>query len=257
MDHFVEIFREFWQYFMQYFGDNWLIISFYLIAFVYLMIANQTFRAKIGYGMIASWFLLSFPPLYEVVWSRVFNHTFWRVFWLFHVELICACALVDLMRKIKQRWIQCGVLVISVLFFVIAGRGVYQNGVFVKAENPYKIKQPSYEIAQYLLSIDEKPFAICAMDVAVQIRQYSDDIQLLYARDAIGFSAPIFDENVLELRKQIDKSRKPDFAFITGLCRQYGVRYMIIKKKKNMDEIEPSGWRLISKIDKYYIYLLD
>ncbi len=256
MQFFIEAFGQFGSFLIRYFDNGWC-IGLYALAFIFLMIGNQIFRRKIGYGLLIIMLLFACKPLYSIIWEKIFGNTFWRAFWLLNVEFVFAFAIIDLVRKSNQKALKFGIMLCGIVLLIFSGTFMYQEGVFKKADNPYKLDQNSIDIAQYLLSIDAHPYALCSLDVAMQIRQYSDDIQLLYGRDAVGYSLPISDENVKEVSRQIEKEKRPDFAFITNVCKQYGVRYMVIRKKKNQDELIENGWRQIAVFDKKIIYLLN
>ena len=240
----------------RYMGDG-IILPLFVVCFFYLLFTNEKFRRQYGYGMLAGILLVFIPPLYFPLWHRLFGGITWRIFWMLCETFICCYAFIDVAGRCKKKVSYWLCIVFCVMVVALGGRFAYREGVFDKADNAYKLSQENIEIADYLLSLEEHPRVLTIGQVARQLRQYSDDIYMLFGRDTIGGSIAVEDERILEAAKAMKASRM-DIPFLTELCREYQIRYMIVRRtKKNLDELEPNGWRQIEKIGKYNIYLLD
>lgn len=244
------------QYYVQtkrYLGGDF-ILPLYLICFVYLMITNKSFRTKYGYGLLLIVCAFYVPYLYFPLWHRLFGGITWRFFWILCEAFVCCYAFIDLIVRLKNKALRIVVVLLCLSLIVVSGDFVYQSQKFSKAENPYKLLQTVVDIGDYLLSIDEQPKILVQGKYVSQYRQYSDAIHMLYGRDTTGGSIPIEDARIEQISKEV-KNKTIDIVFVTQVCQEYDVKYLVVKKKKNRDEFPKYGWRLIQVIDKYYIYM--
>lgn len=255
MNEFLEMIQVYSELVYKYYG-GWFWVIVYFICFIYLFIQNKNFRYKLGYPILLIGISLLIPFLYYKIWKPMLGDTFWRILWIMNEFVVIPLAFIEVVRRIRKNKIKIIVLVFGVGLILSMGTFAYKKNAFEIAENPYKLRQSTIDIADYLLEQDEKPLIVTERKVYNQIRQYSDDIHLLYGRDVQGFTLKVWDTNIIEVSKTL-KKKSPDFAFVTEICRKHSVKYLVIRMKKNMDDLVANGWRQMKQIDDYYIYVLD
>lgn len=244
------------QYYVQtkrYLGNGY-ILPLFVVCFAYLMIANKSFRQRFGYGMLILFIAIACPPLYFTFWHKLFGGITWRIFWILCETFICSYALIEVTYKIHHKSIRIICLCCLLAITMLCGTFVYAEEGFRKADNAYKLTDTAVAIAEYLLSIDEAPRAIVHGRINTQIRQYSDKITMLYGRDIYGYGIAVTDEDVLGVYDMLKQS-KLDAELVTKVAKENGIKYLIVRKRKGMKQLPEYGWRLIEKIDGYYIYL--
>lgn len=243
------ILLQLWVQYARYKGDG-IILFLYAGCFLYLFLINREFRKKIGWAMLLLIVLIFNPFLYMPVWHKLTGGICWRLYWFLCEAFICCYAAVDLMQRIPWRalkWVPAaGMLAI----FILYGTNVYTGARFLPAQNAYKIPQEAVDVSEALLALDDHPKAVVARNLFNYIRQYSDDIELLYGRNIQGYTIREENEDFRTLYEQL-KSVKRDAALIASICDKYDVEYVV--HKKNL-RLEKYGYEQVEVVDEYRIY---
>lgn len=237
--------------FMKYQGSGMNLILF-AVAFIYLFIVNKEFRQRLGLPMLLLLVIILNPVFYWYLWIKIMEATVWRMFWMFGEAIVCVYALIDINGRINRKYVKMVPIVLGVLICMLSGKFLYTEKAFDVAENNYKIPQKAIETADFLLQQKEKPRAVFSRKLYNYIRQYTNDIDMLYGRDIKGYTYQTEDVErqlvYLELKK-----RNPDCAVIAKICHERQIDYLVFEKKKNTN-FEEYGYELLGTVDNYFIY---
>lgn len=221
------------------------------ISFLYLFVKNKSFRERVGYPMVIMFVFIFNPLLYEPLWKKLVDATFWRLFWLLQENIICVYALLYFLQTCKHR-IKYLLLCALVVFILFCGGNVYQER-FSIAENPYKIPQNVISVCDKLLEKDDTPFIVAPASLFHYIRQYTNDINMLYGRDVLGYTIHVTEWDYVQLYREIKKSH-PDYDLVGHLSRRHQVEYIVLKRKDKKQQMEKYGYFYSEKVGKFYIY---
>jgi hypothetical protein len=203
-----------------------------------------------GYPQLLLAFLILNPFVYKYVWIKLVGATWWRMLWMMCEGIVCVYAMMDLSDRVKRKSLKVLVLVVGVTIFMMTGTFAYQK--FKPADNSLKIPQSTIDVADALLALDDSPKAVVPASIYCYIRQYTNDIKLLYGRDANGYILWIYGREPYSVYSEL-KSDSPNYEYIANTCRANGVEYMVFRGKKHKD-IENYGYVLVEKVSGYWIY---
>lgn len=237
--------------FLKYQGSGITMLLF-AAAFLYLFIANREFRQRLGVPLLFMMVVLFNPVFYWYIWIKLMGATVWRVFWVFGGAIVFAYALLDISKKVKGKYAKIIPIALGVLMYVCGGRFLYAEKVFTVAENNYKIPQEAIETAEFLLQQEENPHVVLHKKLYNYVRQYTNDIDILYGRDIQGYTYKSDDVGRLMVHHEL-KKRNPDCAIVAQICHERNIDYLVLKKKQNVN-FEEYGYRQIGEVDKYIIY---
>lgn len=230
------------------------LVYFYLVSLMFLCFRGKEKRRMIVYPSLLIMAVILNPVLYGLLWMKLITYAFWRMLWMIPVIPVIACAVIELGSLVKKEWV-CPVLTmlfIAVLF--ITGDNIYsQPGVFVKAENAYKIPEDSCEIAEELLALEEEPVVLAPSSIYCYLRQYNGRIHMIYGRDAEGYIKPIEDEEIKELIRMM-RANGGDPARFTELARSKGVNLIVLPVDHTFGLVEAFGYEKVAEIRGMYIY---
>lgn len=188
------------------------------------------------------------PVTYDF-WYKINDRAYWRLIWAVPIIAICAVVPSFFIDKIENKWFKLGTMIIAVIIFMLCGSLVYDHGntTFKETNNPDKLPEDVVRVARALLDLDDKPYVVADLSVAIYLRQYSGRIKTMYARNiAWGTS-----EDISKIYDQLTKGEYEAVA-LTMLNRDY--KYLVTENKGNEQNLLDSGFHFIKQIDRYGIY---
>lgn len=244
---------EIYNYIQKYFNHS-PIIYMYFIGIIYLCFRGKRMRQMLVYPSVLLMLVILNPWLYGHVWLKLIKYAFWRMLWMIPVILVIGVAVVDLACVVKQKWLTCAIVLACVGLIMLSGDNIYrQEGVYVKAENAYKLPQESIDIAQWIMERDENPTILAPTELYCYIRQYDGRIKIIYGRDADMYILPIDDAEILEL-VQMEKFGNGDPQRFAELARQMGANYIILPIDNGLGMLDNYGYGMVCSMHGYYIY---
>lgn len=225
----------------------------YFACFAYLFICNKEFRKRLGIPMLVLFAVVFNPVTFKLIWQFMgYPYWYWRMFWMLGEVIIIGYAIVDIICRIRFKPGKILAVIVSAGLLVWSGAFVYTQNVFAEADNFMKLPQNAIEIADALLEMDENPKALVPRKIYGYIRQYSNDIELLYGRNADGYTQSIEGTEAYEVSVMI-REQNIDYAFMTDVCRKNGVEFIVLRKA-NAKDLSEYGYEYVKDVNKYSIY---
>jgi len=247
----IEACTEMWSKMIQYEGDGITLILFFA-SFIYLFLSNPKFRQMLGIPMLLLMALIFNPVLYIYLWTRLLATTYWRMFWMLGEGLFFSYALIDISGRIKNKYVKALPIIAGCIVIMIGGRYLYSGKVFSKADNYYKIPQRAIDMADTLLQRNENPTVVLPRSLYTYVRQYSNDIKMLYGRDVEGYTFSPSDGAVYLVRDEL-KKKKSDYATVSLVCHERKIDYIVIEPRKKI-KFENYGYSLAEETEDFLIY---
>ncbi len=243
------------------FANNRFLIL-YVISLLYLFFFEKEKRRILVYPSLLLSFLILNPLLYQTVYSKMLDTSYWRMFWLLPIVPVIAAAVVCLTSRIKHKTLKTTLALL--LCLVIAGNGyyIYHHPLtsFEEATNPYKIPQETIDIIDYLHTIEPTPAVVMPPDLYLYAKQYTADIHLMYGRDAEGYITAIYNEHQA-VYYMLNGMMETDLQYVVDIMHgshNLYYHYLIISEDSFITEdmILSAGFFKVNSIDGYGIYYL-
>lgn len=221
-----------------------------LAAAVYLWIAHKEIRWKLLFPLLLIMAALCTPPAYKYCFGRYF-----RLFWILPRGVLTAMAVIDLIRRFKNQWIRLAALVLAGAIIFLTGTSWFNDESVTPAYNAYKIHDELPEICSRMLKENAHPRAVCTGDWApLMVRQYSADIELLWGRNAYGFTMPIEPEAAAVF--QAWNQEPHDWDTLLAYMSENGYDYLCTTNKTNRLKraAKRNGFKRIITGEQYWLY---
>lgn len=214
-----------------YYGDkHFLIIA--LCSYIYLLIFEKELRKKLVYPCLIITFLLLNPYLYKVIYE---GGRYWRFLWLLPNSMVTAIAITKLVERVRYIWLKVLIVISCMAIIVFFGTNVYENGVFTKTQNEYKISEDTVKVCDIILADNNKPKCILPFSLYSEARQYNSNIILYYGRNANGFISSVSDEQRRVYMALNSKDRDYDYAFMVG--KNENCNYIVVENDEVSEEV--------------------
>lgn len=149
------------------------------------------------------------------------------------------------------------ILVLACAGLAASGNRIYNEQVFIKAENIYKLPQAAVDVADVLAGagVNWKVKSIVPNELLCYIRQYRCDIGLFYGRNIGGFISEI-GEDETAVYEEMSKA-EPDVSLIAELAKKNEVVFICFNRKtqKLPEDMTKTGYRLYRETGDYAIYM--
>lgn len=216
-------------------------------------------------------------PLFYYVWNKLGLYAYWRILWIVPIIPVFATLGSAINERIDNRWFKIVTTLVFASVLALMGSFVYlgEGGCFViPATNVSKVPQGVADVADYLLSLKEKPRIIAESSISTYIRQYTGDIDTLYGRDVSGyiFSASsdarevsneleslVEDITVSEDVSLNDLYNGRNMSAVADVMLNDGYDYLVLNEvsEKLLDQLDESGFELVQNISGYSIYAVN
>ena len=213
-------------------------------------------------------------PLFYYVWNKLGLYAYWRILWIVPIIPVFAALGPAINERIGNKWFKIVTTLVFAVVLALMGSFVYlgAEGRFViPATNASKVPQGVADVADYLLSLKEKPRIIAESSISTYIRQYTGDIDTLYGRDVSGyiFSASSdarevsneLESLVEDITVSEDVSLKDlyngiNMSAVADVMLNDGYDYLVLNEvsEKLLDQLDESGFELVQNISGYSIY---
>lgn len=236
----------------RYFGINehfdMLLVILILMAFLY----KKFDFSKILIGFALVYFGIYLTPFFiEIITTYCIpSDVYWRMWWILPVPTIVCYALVKLIELSKDKNMKKILIVLCIFIICITGNNIYNDTLYSKADNIYKLPQDTLELCDYVNehnsnnNIEEKRVFV-PNSLVCYIRQYDAGIKMPYGRNVLkGYTwpAPCWENVDVNLETLVS----------------YGVRakcnYLIWPKySERYDQLMLYDWIEIGESDYYYV----
>ena len=105
------------------------------------------------------------------------------MFWTIPDAMIIALAVTKFIQARKNNVFKVGVLATAVALIVVCGKNAFKENEYSKAENWYKLNNEVIEVCDIMFNYDENVRCVAPMTLYSDIRQYKEDIFLMFGRD--------------------------------------------------------------------------
>ena len=149
-----------------------------------------------------------------------------RMFWMLITPIIISIGFTYFVMGIDDDRLKVLALILIIPISLYCGEFQISNAMFKKAENAYRLPQPSVDITEYVTSEMDSPKLIVPYTIAYPFRQLSTDVYLLYGEDA---SAGRIWSPKGEFRVLCEEMEHvtPDLNVIMPVARENGVNYIL------------------------------
>lgn len=150
-----------------------------------------------------------------------------RFVWIMTPTIVLAIAFTYFIKKIdgNVRKLLAGIALFILIF--CCGEHKITSYVYKKPENLYKFPQSVVDITEKVLSENDEPRLCVPVSSAYPFRQISTKVHLLYGDDA-GYGRIAGVSGIIKEVADQMETVQPDLYFITDVCRQYAVDYIIL-----------------------------
>lgn len=245
----LDILREEYEFFVSYSGNS-LIMVLYVLSLIYIGCAGKEMRRKLLYPSLLLMFVILNPFFYTYIWKRLLDNVFWRMMWMFPVVPCIAYAAAGILGRIRRWWLRALVCVGMMAVVAVSGQFIYaDNTVFVEATNYYKLPQEVVDIADRICQLDDSPRVAAPRTLYCYLRQYNQNISLMYGRNAEGYISAISDIDQ-RVAKEIE-SDAPDYDYVFMNAAYEGCNFVITYAGKVVPEEVLSTYGYVPYISMY------
>ncbi|MBR3249141.1 MAG: hypothetical protein IKF83_00380 [Clostridia bacterium] len=223
-------------------GDGKPIVIIYLISIFITFIKGTETQKAIGIYFPVIMIILVFNPILTKIYLRLVTaSTYWRLFWLVPIELTISLATTIIYDIIKEKNTKFIYIICVICIICISGKYVYsEDRGFSKFQTIEKIPQYILDEADYISKNSFSKVIVVAPPEpweSCMLRQYTNDINLLYSRNIYKQVNPIEDK-CIEIYNKIyyDNNVEIDIPLIDELVSQYNVNWIIIPKKLKLND---------------------
>lgn len=232
------------KYLNQSFWKNSGYMVLFAVAIIYIMLTQH--RQSRGFRMVLYTVLCFGLVVYNPAVANLAMHFFMedpaaylRIFYVLPIMTILAyastefyCTSVEKSEGIKKKAV---FLIVICMAFVMAGK-FFDDAMFIKAENIYKIDSEALEIADYILEDGNNEQVGCIFqkddNLIAGIRQYTDKIIIADVVDTI---------------------RTPDQIHEIEYRDMFG--YVVIEKEeRSVQSLEAAGYSCVEETEQHYIF---
>jgi hypothetical protein len=169
--------------FQEYMGTG-LVMIWYLLAVVYLLLREEdrTKRCLLVYTPLLILLVFFNPGMMALMERFGDSEIYYRILWLLPVSATILYSLVRIGESLRGRekgFLFGGALVLILL----AGKLIYQNGVFHRAENLYHVPDSVVAICDEIRIPGREVMAVFPDELLSYVRQYSPYVCMPYGRN--------------------------------------------------------------------------
>jgi hypothetical protein len=237
---------------------------FYLIAAVYILLADKDKRKTIMFPAILLMIFIINPISYKYIWEKTMSNgtVQWRAYWMIPIVLMIAYAVVRAIFCVENILIKIILLLLMVVCIISGGNNVYMHEYnFETSENYYKIPQEAIEVSDILLADNEEPRVVMETGLYCYIRQYSTKIKMMYGRNSDGYMSGgygIMPQQIFSVRWCYDFSEL-NVKWIHSVSKEGAYKYIVVSNTRivNDSDLDECGYYLIGETEHYKIYRTD
>lgn len=225
----------------EYLGEGNYFYLYMIACIVLLGIGNK--RVKFfSMGIPMMYLFTIYNPFFSNIIAKYLTGSavFWRVMWLFPMEITIAYVMTLLIEKSSTFFLKIGMNFICLFVILWSGTFCFQkkNG-FEIPENLEKIPQSIIEQTDYILSDykgEDKPIVLCPPEPlhSVTIRQLTADIKIFWSRDFYMldlFGREEYDQMLKLYQCYFDQKIILEKETFKELIQKYEIDYMIVPKE--------------------------
>jgi hypothetical protein len=222
--------------FKSFLGNGIGILILYFISSIIVLITGTRIQKVISVYFPILLLLLVVNPLLTNIYIKVVTTaTYWRLYWLFPIELTIVFAIINIYNSINKLKYNNFIIFISIIAIIILGQYMYTiEREFYEFENFDKVHQYIIDETNYILENSEgkvnvlapsEPYETCIM------RQFTTRIIFINARtEANAIYNPIYNMDIEEY----------DIDEINEIKNLYNIQWIILPKNKKIDLSNPN-----------------
>lgn len=221
-------------------GAYWLLYVFSLLIIVKL---NDEKGKEYLVKPMVLLAIIVFNPLVALVLDKCLQSSYWRVIWMLQEYIVISYAIILVLRKYKkvQKII---VGIVFSLIIVFAGKNMFVDNYYKKAENIYRIPNEIIEICEIINNNEDEPYVATVYHVYIWIKQYDPSINLAYGKNG----------GPMEIRSLVEPSER-DYAYLHEVLVENECNILVIRVGEVLqEEIEMHGYEFIDNTQNYVIY---
>jgi len=187
--------------------------------------------------------IIVFNPIVALILDKCLQSSYWRVIWMLQEYIVISYAIILILRKYKsvQKLVIGLILVITISF---AGKNMFIDNYYKKAENIYRIPNEIIEICEIINDNEDEPYVATVYHVYIWIKQYDPSINLAYGKNG----------GPMEIRTLVEDAER-DYAYLHEVLVENECNILIIRAGEVLqEEIEIHGYEFIDNTQNYVIY---
>ncbi|MBR1772261.1 MAG: hypothetical protein IJ747_09570 [Lachnospiraceae bacterium] len=246
MSHAIELFRA-------YMGTG-LIAIWFLIALLYLFLREERKAVRILFVYVPAVVLvLFFNPLFAgVMNAHLGDEIYYRILWLLPVTPTLAYATLHICTSLAGKK-RLAFTLAAVCLIVVSGRLIYRNQYFSKAENLYHVPDSVVHICDAVEIPGREVTVAFPLELVQYVRQYSPVVCMPYGREILvdkwnGWAVqnPLCDAMEAEVI---------DAGTLGSLAREESCIYLVLPESKQIKgSLHEAGYALFLQTDGYCVY---
>lgn len=252
--------REIWNqtlYMWELYGAQGWYLYYYLMGIVFLLFVKRKEGAGkffTGYSVIilvVFWLPFTAKLIMDFGIGR---NVYWRMFWLMPIPLIIAWMGTELTCLFKKKWLKPVILAGMLVLTSVGGTWVYQEHVFQKEANIYKIPQTVIPLCQEMIdySAGKEIKAAVADELLPYIRQYEPGIHMAYGRNATkDYQTESMEDAVLY---GVLHAKNQDIETFLAAVELAGCNFIVLNGEHQAKQWADKEYQMLLEVDNYYLY---
>lgn len=240
-----------------YSGEKPWILILAILAAVYLFIANKDIKYRMIIPILVLVPVVINPILYKYMYH---SQRYWRFFWMLPDVILIGLAFADISKRINNSWLKCLSLFITAGIIILTGRNMFlpsKENPFMPMDDVRKLRKETREACEVILAENPSPKCVFNDWLKTEVRQYSGDITLMYARDYDGFIIGMDpkDKEIAEVSYYNVKEKDWDRFF--KYVKEKGYTHLCLRNEDEEDFkaiAEEYGYSLLEKQGNRNIY---
>lgn len=231
----------------QKYGGNGLIVSWFLVAWFYLLLKEKKKQNRIIFVYMPACILLLFfnPLFYRIFVDITEDAIYFRFLWILPISVVIAYSVISLVNGLKgKKKIIFGVIASGII--MISGKLVYTNPLFERADNLYHVPWEVVEICDTIKVEGREVMAVFPREFLLYVRQYSPYVCMPYGREAFEDGDSFFwlmEQDVIDAEE------------LALVSKEHGCHYVILNKAKMLiGSLEANDYIVIKEIGDYLLY---
>lgn len=248
-----EVFAIIVDYIFQYYkngNEKFLIPA--IICVLYMLIFEKDVRKKYIIPLIVMVLIILNPISYDKVFSN--TYMYWRLFWVFSLHIIFATTFICISKRLNNDILKIVLLALASFAIINFGQeSIFEGEVYSETQSLEKLPEDVVKVAEYMLSLEKKPYVIGDDELNLYVRQYSGKIKQLWGRNKEGLISE-FDG---EAEMVYEKMRIGDYDFLFNFALNNGYQFVVTHHRFYPEEIANQyGYEIIENIGEFHIYYL-
>ncbi len=171
-----------------YVGSGHVVILFF-VSLIFIFLYKDTFL-KNSFLYTATFIIIMFivnPIIFNIVQIFLGKTAYWRTYWLLFDVFIISIVATVIITNIPKRTKKIIASFALCMVFILSGTLILQQSpsMYSSSENLFKISNETIAVADTILelAITRDEHVLVDPDTAIEIRQYTSDITLVYGRE--------------------------------------------------------------------------